>query len=67
MSIGPNAARAFSASARHSLSVRAGSWNTNIFCRKTGERSPETKDEMALEQRACGAEFVERLFGGEFG
>ena len=43
MSIAPNASRAFSASARQRRSVRAGSWNTNIFCRKTGECSPDDK------------------------
>ena len=66
MSIGPNAARAFSASARHSRSVRAGSWKTNIFCRKTGERRPGAENEMPLQQRAGGAKLLERLFGGEF-
>ena len=37
------ASRAFSASARHRRSVRAGSWNTNIFCKNTGECSPDDK------------------------
>ena len=31
------------ASARQSRSVRAGSWNTDIFCRKTGECSPDDR------------------------
>ena len=36
---------------------------TNIFCRKIGAAQARRQDEMALEQRAGGAEFGEDLVG----
>ena len=57
------ARRAFSASAQAKALGASRSWNTNIFCRNTGESSPNNGS-MAGEQGAGGAELVKRLIRG---
>ncbi len=49
---------------RHRRSARSGSWNTRIFCRKTGECRPDDRMKCPSSKRVGGAEFVENFVVG---